>query len=164
MTDGIASIGTGQLGRVVVARLAPGNDLLGSLGEIARREGIEAGVILSGAASLSRAVLRNVRRLPPELPITDGDRVFVRKDGAIELLALSGNIAEQNGEVSIHAHITISVGEQDGLAYGGHLVPGCVVFSLAEIVIAEVRGLEMVRGYDEATRGPQLFLRPEAAG
>jgi len=159
MSEAIASIGVGRLGQVIVARLAPGSDLLESIEEIARREGIRSGVILSGAASLSQATLRNVRHLPKELPITDEDRVFVRKEGALELLAISGNISEQNGGISIHAHITISSGEEDGLAYGGHLIKGCTIFSLGELIIGEIEGVRLVRKYDEPTRGPQLFVR-----
>jgi predicted DNA-binding protein with PD1-like motif len=147
----------------VVARLVPGSDLLASLLEIARTEGIRAGVILSGAASLSQVVLRNMGRLPPELPVTDADRLFIRKDGPYELLALSGNIAEVEGEPFVHAHITVSAGEEQGLAYGGHLLPGCTVYSLAELVIAEIEGLALTRPYDASTRGPQLTVTPQAA-
>ncbi len=156
MSEAIASIGAGRLGRVVVARLAPGADLLKSLLEIAERERIKSGVILSCAASLSQAALRNVRQLPPELPVTDRDRVFLKKEGPIELLTLTGNIAEQDGQIAIHAHLTISMGDEDGRSYGGHLIEGCKVFSLAELAIAEIEGIRLVRTYDAPTRGPQL--------
>lgn len=146
---------------MIVTRLFPGSDLLEALTEIARRESIRSGVILSGAASLSEVILRNVRGLPPQLPITDEDRVFVHKKGPYELLSISGNISEQDGDIWVHAHITVSSGEEDGLAYGGHLVVGCKVLSLAELVLAEIEGVRLARTYDKATRGPQLHIVSE---
>ncbi len=53
----------------------------------------------------------------------------------------------------------MSAGEEEGAAYGGHLIEGCTVFSLAEIAIAELEGVTMTREYDEATKGPQLFAK-----
>lgn len=160
----IASIGAGHLSRVVVARLAPGADLLDSIVEIARREEIRSGVILSGAASLSQVAIRNVAVLPAELPITDAERLFLTLNGPYELLAISGNIAEVDGAPFVHAHITVSAGEERGLAYGGHLLSGCIVYSLAELVIAEIGGLSLTRPYDPATRGSQLTVASHQGG
>ena len=151
---------TGRLGKVVVMRLAPGCDLKKSLEEIARSEKIQSGVILSGAGSLSQVTLRNVRLFPDEFPIMDRNRIFTPKKEPLELLSLSGNISREEEKIQVHCHITISSGLEDGRAYGGHLIEGCVVFSTCEVILAEVTGLEMKRNIDPDTRVLELY--PEA--
>lgn len=153
--------GSGTLGRIIAIRLAPGCDLLRSIRDVAKAEGIRAGVILSGVASLSRATLRNVRTRPEPFPITDANRVYTPRDEMLELVALSGNIAERDGEVMVHGHFVVTSGVEDGAAYGGHLVEGCEVLSTGEIVIAEVAGLPIVRRIDPQTQAPELFFRRE---
>jgi predicted DNA-binding protein with PD1-like motif len=154
------ALASGRLGRVVAFRLPPGADVLQSIAEVAQREGIDSGLILSGAASLNRAVLRNVRTHPPTFPITNEHRSFTPKDGPLELLAISGNIARrEDGELVIHGHITISTG--DGRAYGGHLVEGAIIFSTGEFTIAELEGMRLERPLDPETRAYELAPRPD---
>lgn len=153
-------IGQGELGKVVVFRLGPGCDLLKSLEEIVKRENIQSGLVISGAGSLSQVTLRNVRLFPDEFPIQDRNRIYTPKKEPLELLSLAGNIARKDGEVSIHCHVTVSSGLDDGGAYGGHLIEGCLVFSYCEVVIAEITGLKMKRNIDPETRGPELFFEP----
>jgi len=151
-------IGRGNLGKVVAFRLGPGCNLMKSLEEIVKRENIQSGLVLSGAGSLRRVTLRNVRLFPDEFPVMDRNRIYTPKKEPLELLSLSGNIARKDGEVYIHCHITISSGLDDGRAYGGHLTEDCEVFSYCEIVIAEITGLEMKRDTDPETHGQELFF------
>lgn len=151
---------TGGLGKVVVMRLGPGCDLKESLEEVAKKESIQSGVILSGAGSLGQVTLRNVRLFPDEFPIMDRNRIFTPKKEPLELLSLSGNISKQDDEVRIHCHVTVSSGLEDGRAYGGHLIEGCMVFSTCEVIIAEITGLRMKRNTDPETRVLELYLEP----
>ena len=153
-------IGKGALGKVVAFRLGPGCDLMKSIEEIAKKENIQSGLVLSGAGSLSQVTLRNVRLFPDEFPIMDRNRIYTPKKEPLELLSLSGNISKRDGEIHVHCHITISSGLDDGRAYGGHLVEGCLILSYCEIIIAEITGLEMKRDIDPETRGPELFFEP----
>lgn len=114
----------------------------------------------SGAGSLSQVTLRNVRLFPDEFPVMDRNRIYTPKKEPLELLSLSGNIARKNGEVYVHCHITISSGLDDGRAYGGHLLEGCLVLSFCEVIIAEVTGLEMKRNTDPETGALELFFEP----
>jgi hypothetical protein len=150
---------TGSLSRVIAARFAPGCDLAESIETIAQEENITDGVILSGAASLRKAVLRNVGRFPGKFPITDDVRVFARRTDPMELLAISGNISTRDGHVHLHCHIVVSSGEEDGRAYGGHLMKGTEIFSTGEIVIAEITGCRMIRLEDPETKGQELYFR-----
>ena len=150
----------GGLGRVVVMRLGPGCDLKKSLEEIARSENIRSGVILSGVGSLSQVTLRNVRLFPDEFPIMDRNRIYTPKKEPLELLSLSGNISKHEDEVHIHCHVTVSSGLDDGRAYGGHLIDGCLAFSTCEVIITEITDLEMKRNIDPETRVLELYLEP----
>ena len=152
----------GGLGKVVVMRLAPGCDLLRSLEEVTKQENLRSAVILSGAGSLRQLTLRNVRLFPEEFPIMDRNRIYTPKNEPLELLSLSGNISRKDGEVSIHGHITVSSGLDDGKAYGGHLIEGCVVLSTCEVIIAEITGLEMKRNIDPETHVLELYPEPQA--
>lgn len=149
---------TGTLARVVVFRLAPGSDLLDGIRDAARNENIRTGVILSAAAFLQKAALRNVRELPRNFPITDEVRFVSNHDGPIEVVSLTGNVSERDGETFVHAHIAVSLGHRDGVVYGGHAVRGNIVFSTAEIVLAEIHGISMCREYDPLTKSIELSV------
>jgi uncharacterized protein len=56
-------------------------------------------------------------------------------DEQVELLSMIGDIAEQDGEPALHAHVVL--GTRDGYARGGHLRTGRVRPTL-ELVVDEV--------------------------
>lgn len=100
-------------------RLKPGDDLFESLEEFVHEKKIEAGCVLSGVGSLTRAVLRLANR-----------SFYSEYEGYFEIVSLTGT-------VSVHgSHIHISISDGDGKTIGGHLVPGCKVYTTAEIVLA----------------------------
>jgi predicted DNA-binding protein with PD1-like motif len=149
---------SGQPGRVIVARVKPGSDLLSSLQKIAAEEGITSGVIVSGVGLLKHARLRNCKSLPEEYPITDANRTFLSFENPLEILSISGNVTLAEGEPLVHAHLTLSSVEEDEITViGGHLIEGCVVFGFSEFAILELEGVEMVKRFDEETRTIQLF-------
>jgi len=81
----------------------------------------------------------------------EGDYVTTRYDGPLEVASCTGNIAlDEKGETIVHAHIVIS--KENGQAYGGHLMKGCVVGPTAELVILEAKGIELQRRYDQKTK------------
>ncbi|WP_344979639.1 PPC domain-containing DNA-binding protein [Compostibacter hankyongensis] len=53
--------------------------------------------------------------------------------GQTEVLALTGDIAQQDGKPKIHAHVVL--GKPDGAAYGGHLLEAHVDPTLEVILI-----------------------------
>jgi hypothetical protein len=53
----------------------------------------------------------------------------------VELLALNGDVAEQDGQPAIHVHVVL--GKRDGTAWGGHLMRACVRPTL-ELIVDEV--------------------------
>ena len=129
---------------MIVARLKPGSDLLGSLQEIVAREGVKAGVILSGVGLLGEARLRNCKSLPEEYPITDENRTYLSFSRPMEILSLSANITMAEGKPLVHAHVTLSHVEGDEIGViGGHLIEGCIIFGFAEIILIELKDIKM---------------------
>jgi predicted DNA-binding protein with PD1-like motif len=150
---------SGGAGRVVVARLKPGSDLLGALQEMVEDEGVEAGVILSGVGLLGEARLRNCKSLPEEFPITDENRTYLSFSRPLEVLSMSGNISMAEGSPLVHVHVTLSYVEGDEIGVvGGHLIEGCIVFGFAEVILMELEGVQMEKRFDEETKTLQLFV------
>jgi len=65
----------------------------------------------------------------------------------VEVLALTGNIVQNDGRPSLHAHIV--VGKSDGSAHGGHLLGGRVWPTL-EMIVSELP-VHLRRSLDEET-------------
>jgi predicted DNA-binding protein with PD1-like motif len=149
---------SGLTGRVIVARVKPGSDLLRSLQKVAAEEGVTSGIILSGVGLLKQARLRNCKSLPKKYPITDANRTFLSFEKPLEILSISGNVTLAEMELVVHAHLTLSSVEGEEITViGGHLIEGCVVFGFSEFVIMELEGIEMAKRFDEETQSLQLF-------
>lgn len=133
--------------QIHVLRLVPGDDLRGSLetafAELAKAHGINAACIVSAVGSLSRAVLRYADK-PAGSDINT----------PMELLMLSGTLSPDG------AHLHASVADESGEVRGGHLLPGCIVRTTAEIVLALLPGWEFRRELDAATGFNELLARP----
>jgi len=149
---------SGGAGRVIVARVKNGCDLLRSLQQIAEEKGIRAAVILSGVGLMSNAKLRNCKTLPEKFPITEQNRSYTSFHRPMEVLGISGNVSVAEGKPLVHAHLTLSYVEDEKIAVvGGHMTEGCTVFGFAEVFLMELAGLEMAKSLDEETKTLQLF-------
>ena len=119
-------------------RLTPGQDLFDSIESFVLQNQIEAGCVLSGVGSLTRAVLRLANR-----------EVYNDYEGYFEIVSITGTVSVHG----LHLHVSISNG--DGVTIGGHLVSGCKIYTTAEIVIAAFSDVVYKRefaedsGYDE---------------
>ncbi len=129
--------------QVHVLRLAPGDDLRAALeasfAQLANTHGIAAACIVSAVGSLSEAVLRYADK-------SGGTEV----GGPLELLMLSGTLSPDG------AHLHGSVADAQGQVKGGHILPGCIVRTTAEVVIALLPGWEFRRELDAATGYSEL--------
>ncbi len=76
---------------------------------------------------------------------------FYDLDQTLEITNLIGNISIKDGAPIVHAHLTFS--DKEGRAFGGHLVPGTIVFA-CEIVIQVLDGPQFERGLDQKTGLP----------
>jgi predicted DNA-binding protein with PD1-like motif len=120
-----------ETGRLILLRLNPGDDLLRSLAEAVRQQGIRSGVILNGIGSLSRYHVHVVKssNLPP------GD-VFWEGEGPFDILNVTGFILDGR----VHAHLSFSNQEK---AMGGHMEEGCRVLTFAVVTIAETPAVSL---------------------
>jgi predicted DNA-binding protein with PD1-like motif len=138
--------------RFWVVRIDPGEDVLISLKDFIKREGIKQGMVVMGYGTFGRVSLHWVmhNRFPP-------DNKFDDWEGGMELMSMNGLIVE--GEP--HIHFTAST--PDG-AFGGHLEEGCICYVLVEIGIVELEGAQMTReitsiavdSQGQPVKGPQL--------
>lgn len=119
-------------------RLKPGHDLIDSIEAFAREKRMEAGCVIAGVGSLAHATLRLANR--------DLHSDF---EGHFEIVSITGL-------VSVHgSRIHISISDGAGKTIGGHLVPGCKIYTTAEIVILGFSNMVYKRefaedsGYDE---------------
>ncbi len=127
----------------LVGRLRRGDDLLEGLNAVCRGEDIRLGRV-SALGAVERARVGFYDQTAREYRYLDIDR-------PTEILALVGNVSQKDGAPFVHAHVTL--GDEEGRAFGGHLAPGTVVFA-CEFSITPMEGAELVRGFDEETGLP----------
>lgn len=127
-------------GRTIVARLPHGADLLESITALCREHKLAMGTV-TAIGALSDAVVGYYdqnQKSYHELPFP----------GHSEILALVGTLSQRDGAVMCHAHVTLA--DEFGRAFGGHLVAGCRIFA-AEVTVTELVGEPLTRGFDEVT-------------
>ncbi len=123
-----------------LVRLPKGMDLLEAIAaEFRKRSVNKAGFSLVGA--VEKAVVGFYDLKSKEYR----NREF---NGDYEILACVGNVSLKDGETFVHAHITLS--GEDYAAFGGHLMPGTLIFA-AELYGNPVPGDAPLREFDEAT-------------
>jgi len=132
-----------QAGTFWPVRLLPGDDLRAALQAVVAARGCSAAFVLAGIGSLRGAQLRLAGAgLPLQVP------------GDVELLSLSGSIAA-NG-----AHLHMSLADAGGRVHGGHVAPGCIVRTTAEVLLQLLPGWGFSREPDVHTGWAELVSRP----
>ena len=128
---------------LIFIRLNPGDDILTSLSEAAKKHEIKNAVILSGVGSARSHHYHVVasRVNPPENEFTKGEK-------ASDIVNISGFIIDGR----VHAHIIHS---DTDIAFGGHLESGVEVLTFAIITLAEVdfdfSGFDKIGNIEELT-------------
>ena len=124
--------------RIFPCRLRPGNDVRKSLETLVARCNIKAGIILTSVGSLSKVVVR-----------LSNDKVKTFS-GNFEILSLAGTLSVEG------AHLHICFSDKEGKAFGGHLKPGSIVYTTAEIVIGDIENCVFRRKPDQKTGFDEL--------
>lgn len=122
-------------------RLPPGADLRRVLEAEAGALG-EAAFVVAAVGSLSGATLRFAGEAEP-----------TTLEGPFELLTLSGSLSPDG------AHLHASVADAAGRVYGGHLAPGNIVRTTAEVLVVRLPGWSFSRAVDPGTGYPELQVR-----
>lgn len=123
-------------------RLTRGEDLYLAIEGYARSHGIAAGAVVSGVGCVSRWEVR------------DASGVTVRQGYEdVEIVSLMGTVSAAG------CHLHVSFSREDLSVFGGHLRPGCIVNTTAEIVLLELPGLSFAREPDPVTGYDELLIR-----
>ena len=128
-------------------RLKPNQDLRTSIEGYVRAHQIKAGAILTCVGSLKHATIRmaNASALDKSNQIKEYNQKF-------EIVSLVGTLSDEK------CHLHISLSDKNGNVVGGHLKKGCLIYTTAEIVIAELKNLTFTREQDEATGFVELVV------
>ena len=130
--------------RPYALRLSPGEDLKLSLQAFTRAENLSAGCILTTVGSLRQASLRFAGQ--------DSATVL---EGPFEIVSLVGTLSQDG----LHLHLAIA--DANGDTTGGHLMPGCLIHTTAEIVIGILSGFTFQRLADPQTGFHELSIVEE---
>lgn len=124
--------------RFYTLRLEPGADVLAEVQDFVARHDLKAVAIVTVVGSLTDAVIRYANQ--PDGTLTQGH---------FEIVSMVGTV-EPTG-----AHVHLSLSDGTGAMFGGHMLPGCLVYTTAEIVLAQLEDFVFARvacpmsGYDE---------------
>ena len=131
-------------GRRLVARLPHGADLLDAIAEVADEYGVLVGEVRAiGALQRARLAFYD------QQTHAYGEWSL---DQPLEVVSLLGNVSRRDGGTAVLVHATLA--DHDGVCFGGHVAPGCVVFA-GELCLQELVGGEpLERAYDEETGLP----------
>lgn len=129
-----------QIKKLHILRIEMGQDLLTALQKAIQEAEISQGVILAGIGSLVTYHVHVVGAKRRPVP-----NIYMHGSGCFDLLAMQGYILDGR----VHAHISLSNPVE---AVGGHLEPGCEVYTFAIITVAELETLSL--GNLDAVRWP----------
>lgn len=114
-------------GRVIVAKLEEGADLLESVNQLAAQAGLDAASVqFIGAAH--KAIVQVLDQATKKY-------VTVNVPGPVEITCGAGNVSLKDGKPFAHIHVTLS--DLQGRCFGGHVATGTELY-LAEVVLTEL--------------------------
>ena len=131
--------------KVVPLRLHPGEDLRRALEAWMGEQQQQAGCMISAVGSLSVAQLRLA-----------GASETTTIHGELEVISLSGTLSPDS------AQLHIAIADSSGAVIGGHLCPGSLVRTTAELVIGLLPEWRFQRELDPATGYAELRISPQA--
>ena len=126
-----------QVGRTFILRMERGDYLRESLAELSKKEKIENAVIVSGIATFDEAKFQMSTSygFPMEYNVEHSQE-------PLELASLDGTII--NSEPHIHGVISNST-----TTWAGHILDGCKILYLGEVVVQELLGNKLERKPDK---------------
>ena len=123
-------------------RLTRGQDLYGEIERYVRLHHMTAGAVLSGVGCVSRWEVRDASGITIRSGVED-----------VEIVSLTGTVSDAG------CHLHVSFSREDLSVFGGHLRPGCLVNTTAEIVLVELEDVSFTREPDPQTGYEELVIR-----
>lgn len=127
--------------QTLALRLHPGDDLRAAIEAALQASGLRAAFVLQGIGSLSVAQLRYAGAPQP-----------AELRGDLEILTLAGSVAPDG------AHLHMAVADAQGQVRGGHVGPGCLVRTTAELLLALLPEQHFSREPDAVTGFRELKI------
>ncbi|RLF81506.1 DNA-binding protein [Thermococci archaeon] len=124
-------------GRTFLFRIPKGKEFLNSVTEFAKKHNILIGTI-SAIGTLKNPKIGYFEEEKKQYKV-------IELEGTYELISAMGNISLKDNEP--FAHIHVSLGDEEGKMFGGHLVEGEVF--VAEVVVQELLGELLERKLQE---------------
>lgn len=149
-------VSEGRIGRVFVLRLGDGDRLPDAIEAFAQTRGLKSALVAAlGGVGSGRLVAG-----PADGSARPPDPVLTAIAGVHEAVAVGTLFPGPDGQPSLHLHASLGRGEQ---ARTGCARPGLAVWTIFEVVLLEIEGLDLARLPDPAT-GFTLLGRPVDAG
>jgi len=123
-------------------RLVRGNDIKKEIIAYCQKENIEAGVILSAVGCINHLHIRLAEA-----------KNYIDKDENYEIVSITGTVSKED------THIHISVADNTGKTFGGHLKDGTIVDTTCEVVIYELPDYVFSREPDPLTGYDELLIK-----
>ena len=117
-----------KIGRVIVGKILPDEDLIDAVTEIVKKHEIKSGLInIIGALKQFTIGYFNLHTKQYNFKTFNED---------VELISCMGNVAYKDGEPMIHLHVT--VGKDDFSILAGHLSQPSIISVTGEVYIYEI--------------------------
>ena len=129
-----------KVGKLVFARLFEDEELLDTITKVALKAKVSAGVFFL-IGTLKKAEMGFFR---------EGKYETVEMNQPLEIVSCIGNISVKEDKVFAHAHIVVS--DDKGRAFGGHVMPGCIIAATGEFVLIEGVDIKLLRKLEERTK------------
>ena len=129
--------------KMFIGKLSHGKDLLEEMTALCIKENITLGRV-EGIGAVQKARVGYYDQGFREYQ-------FIEYDQHLEVIKLTGNVSIKDNVPFVHAHITLS--DDKGNAFGGHLASGTIIFAF-EIILQAFEGPELSRVFDTVTGLP----------
>lgn len=124
-----------------IFRLQRGCDLYESIRTYCVEHDIQAGYAAACVGCVTKASIRSA----------DGVSVHTLEE-RLEIVSLTGTVSQNR------CHLHISFSREDLSVIGGHLMPGCLVNTTAEVVLHELDGVSFGKVFDPETGYNELEI------
>lgn len=128
-------------GKLLVARITPGTELVDGIAEVCKAYGIKSGMVINAIGSLQKVAIHYViPNAKDPLGVSPGPDLLI--EGPVEIGSCHGLLCEdEDGEVVVHLHV--SVMDKSEKVYGGHLMEsGNPVAVMVDVSILEAKIFE----------------------
>jgi len=146
--------GVGSFGKVISARILMGTDIIEGIEAVCEENGIESATIVSCIGSFQKSsFVYLVPDASSKIKVRFSE--VIEKEGPLEFIQGSGVVCKRDGGYETHFHGSMS--DQWGTVSGGHFIKSGNIVITADVVLAEVQGIQHNRKFDEETGHVQFY-------